>query len=83
MVCFDNGAILSVINGLGYPDAGAGSNDQGMTLFFEGQGGGAMIHHADQYRGVQHCYLPEATPPGGKSVHFVNPDFFRLVPWEG
>jgi predicted dehydrogenase len=82
-VGFDNGAVLSVINGLGYPDAGAGSNDQGMTLFFEGQGGGAMIHHADQYRGVQHCYLPEATPPGGKSFHFVNPDFFRLVPWEG
>ena len=33
--------------------------------------------------GVQHCYLPEATAPGSKSFHFVNPDFFRLVPWEG
>ena len=80
-VVFDNGGVLSVINGLGYPDAGAGSNDQGMTLFFEGATAGAMLHHADQYRGVQHCYLPE--PSGGKSFHFVNPDFFRLVPWEG
>jgi predicted dehydrogenase len=80
-VGFDNGALLNIINGLGYPDAGAGSNDQGMTLFFEGPTNSAMIHHADQYRGVQHCYLPEAT--GGKPFAFVNPDFFRLVPWEG
>ena len=77
-VVFDNGGILSLINGLGYPDAAAGSNDQGMTLFFEGSAGGALIHHADQYRGVQHCYLPE--PSGTKHFHFVNPDFFRLVP---
>ena len=76
-VGFNNGAILSVINGLGYPDAGAGSNDQGMTLFFEGRGGGAMIHHADQYRGVQHCYLPEATPPGGQELPLRQP---RLLP---
>jgi predicted dehydrogenase len=80
-VVFDNGGVLSMINGLGYPDAGAGSNDQGMTLFFEGDGASAMIHHADQYRGVQHCYLPETS--AGKSFNFVNPDFFRLVPWEG
>jgi len=80
-VVFENGGMLSIINGLGYPEAGAGSNDQGMTLFFEGAGASAMIHHADQYRGVQHCYLPEAS--GGKLFNFVNPDFFRLVPWEG
>ena len=80
-VVFQNGGVMSVINGLGYPDAGAGSNDQGMTLFFEGAGSGAMLHHADQYRGVQHCYLPEAA--AGKLFSFVNPDFFRLVPWDG
>jgi predicted dehydrogenase len=80
-VVFENGGVLSLINGLGYPDAGAGSNDQGMTLFFEGEAASAMIHHADQYRGVQHCYLPETA--SGKTFHFVNPDFFRLVPWEG
>lgn len=80
-VGFENGAVLGVINGLGYPDAGAGSNDQGMTLFFEGAAAGAMLHHADQYRGVQHCYLPETS--AGKTFHFVNPDFFRLAPWEG
>jgi D-galacturonate reductase len=89
-VVFENGGVLSLINGLGYPDAAAGSNDQGMTLFFEsedggggaGGAGGAMIHHADQYRGVQHCYLPSRTV-GAKGFAFVNPDFFRLLPWEG
>jgi predicted dehydrogenase len=82
-VGFDNGAALSVINGLGYPDAAAGSNDQGMTLFFEGPGSSGMMHHADQYRGVQHCYLHDAQTPAAKSFQFVNPDFFRLVPWDG
>jgi predicted dehydrogenase len=83
-VVFDNGGVLSLVNGLGYPDGGAGSNDQGMTLFFEADdgAGGAMLHHADQYRGVQHCYLPGQSV-GGKSFQFVNPDFFRLIPWEG
>jgi D-galacturonate reductase len=82
-VAFDNGGVLSVINALGYPDDAAGSNDQGMVLWFEaaaGGGGGAMIVHADQYRGVQYSY---ARGSAGKLFNFVNPDFFRLVPWAG
>ncbi len=79
-VAFENGGILSVINGLGYPDAGAGSNDQGMCLFFEGKDNGALIHHNDQFRGVQWSYVAEA---GGKSFNYINPDYFRLVPFEG
>lgn len=79
-VAFDNGGVLSVINALGYPDDAAGSNDQGMVLWFETEGGSSMIVHADQYRGVQYSY---ATGSGDKLFHFVNPDFFRLVPWEG
>lgn len=81
-VAFDNGGVLSVINALGYPDDAAGSNDQGMVLWFEAPGGngGAMIVHADQYRGVQYSY---AKGSADKLFHFVNPDFFRLVPWEG
>lgn len=85
-VAFDNGGVLSVINALGYPDDAAGSNDQGMVLWFEanggegGNGGSAMIVHADQYRGVQYSY---AKGSADKLFHFVNPDFFRLVPWEG
>lgn len=79
-VVWENGGVLSVLNGLGYPDQGAGSNDQGMSLFCEGGGKGAIIKHDDQFRGVQHCYVDDA---GGAHFRFVNPDYFRLVPWEG
>jgi len=86
-VVFENGGILSVINGMGYPDQGAGSNDQGMCLFCEsdtaagGHGAGGVIHHSDQFRGVAHSYVERAG--NGKHFHFINPDYFRLVPHEG
>jgi predicted dehydrogenase len=81
-VIFENGALLSVINGLGYPDAGAGSNDQGLVMYCEGDGKNALIEHDDQYRGVAHCYL-EGIGCGGSQYNYVSPDFYRLVPWEG
>jgi len=81
-VRFENGALLSVTNGLGYPDEGAGSNDQGMVLYCEGNGRGGMIKHNDQFRGVTHSYT-EGTGAGGSRFNFINPDFFRLLPWEG
>ncbi len=81
-VRFENGAILSVTNGLGYPDAGAGSNDQGLVMYCEGNGKTGMIKHDDQYRGVAYCYL-EGIGPGGSAYNYVSPDFFRFVPWEG
>ena len=81
-VRFENGALLSVTNGLGYPDAGAGSNDQGLQMFFEGKGKTGMIFHDDQYRGVAHSYL-EGIGCGGSAYNYINPDFFRMVPWEG
>ncbi len=83
-VVFENGGVLSVVNGLGYPDDAAGSNDQGITLWFEsntgGNNGGTMIAHDDQYRGVQYSF---AKGSAGKLFQFVNPDYFRLVAWEG
>ncbi len=81
VVTFENGGILSVINGLGYPDDGAGPNDQGITLFCEGGEKGALIRHNDQLRGVMHSYV-SASGPGGTFYNFINPDYFRLVPWE-
>jgi D-galacturonate reductase len=81
-VIFENGALLSVVNGLGYPDAGAGSNDQGLVMYCEGDGKNALIGHDDQYRGVAHCYL-EGLGCGGSQYNYVSPDFYRLVPWEG
>ncbi len=79
-VVFENGALLNVINGLGYPDEGAGSNDQAMCLYCEGDDTGGIIKHDDQFRGVTHGYVEKR---GHKKFHFVSPDYFRLVPWEG
>jgi D-galacturonate reductase len=81
-VRWENGALLSVTNGLGYPDMAAGSNDQGLLLYCEGEGRSGMIRHDDHDRGVSYAYL-EAIGPGGSYFNYVSPDFFRLVPWEG
>ncbi|MBD3308156.1 hypothetical protein GF339_17060 [candidate division KSB3 bacterium] len=81
-VRFENGAILSVTDGLGYPDDGAGSNEQCLTMFCEGQGRSGLIKHNDQFRGVTHSYL-EGIGCAGSHFNYVNPDFYRLVPWEG
>lgn len=79
-VVWENGAILSLLNGLGYPDEGAGTNDQGMCLFCEGPDCGGMLRHDDQFRGVSHAYIDRLS---GAMFRFVSPDYFRLVPWEG
>lgn len=76
-VIFENGAILNVTDGLGYPDAAAGSNEQGLVMYFEGPGECGYLRHNDQFRGVEHSYRD------GKKFNYVNPDFYRLIPWEG
>ncbi|MBZ5670551.1 MAG: hypothetical protein LAO04_12575 [Acidobacteriia bacterium] len=80
-VTWENGALLSVTNGLGYPDAAAGSNDQGLTMYCEGKGQTGLIFHDDHYRGAAYSYL-EGIGPGGSKYNYVSPDFYRLVPWE-
>jgi D-galacturonate reductase len=79
---YENGAIMSISAGLGYPNDGAGSNDQAMLLYCEGKGCSGMIQHDDQDRGVRHSYV-EGTGCGGTRYNYVSPDFFRLVIWEG
>ena len=81
-VTWENGALLSVVNGLGYPDAAAGSNDQGMILYCEGNDQTGLMFHDDHNRGVAYSYL-ENIGPGGSKYNYVSPDFYRLVPWEG
>ena len=81
-VIWENGALLSVLNGLGYPDAAAGSNDQGLIMYCEGEGRTGLIFHDDHQRGVAYSYL-EGIGPGGSQYNYVSPDFFRLAPWEG
>lgn len=81
-VIYENGGILSVTDGLGYPDDGAGSNEQCLTMYCEGEGKTGMIKHNDQFRGVSHSYL-DGIGCAGSTFNYVNPDFYRLVPWEG
>ena len=81
-VTYENGAVLSVTDGLGYPDDGAGSNEQCLTMYFEGEGKTGMLKHNDQFRGVSHSYL-DGIGCAGSTFNYVNPDFYRLVPWEG
>jgi len=81
-VRYENGALLSVTDGLGYPDMGSGSNEQCLEMFCEGEGKSGLIKHDDQFRGVTHCYL-EPIGCAGTHHNFVSPDFLRYVPWEG
>ena len=41
-----------------------------------------MIKHNDQFRGVTHSYL-DGIGCAGSHFNYINPDFYRLVPWEG
>ena len=79
---YENGALLAVTDGLGYPDAAAGSNDQGLLMYCEGTDASGMIQHIDNDRGTRYCYL-EGIGCGGSKYNYVSPDFYRLVPWEG
>ncbi|MHA1681640.1 MAG: Gfo/Idh/MocA family protein [Promethearchaeota archaeon] len=81
-VAYENGAILSVTNGLGYPDDGAGSNEQCLSMYFEGDGKTGHLKHNDQFRGVEYSFL-DGIGPGGSKFNYVNPDYFKFVPWEG
>ena len=73
-VVWENGAVLSVTDGLGYPDKGAGMNDQCLVMYCEGDDCGGVLKHDDQYRGVRHGYIDEAS---GANFRFVSP---RLLP---
>jgi predicted dehydrogenase len=79
-VVWENGAVMSVTDGLGYPDEGAGTNDQCLVMYCEGDDCGAILKHDDQFRGVSHGYVDRAS---GAAFRYVSPDYFRLVPWEG
>ena len=81
-VRFENNALLSIIDGLGYPDQAAGSNEQNLEMFFEGDGKTGMLKHDDQFRGVEHSYL-NGIGCGGSHFNYVSPDFYKVVPWEG
>jgi predicted dehydrogenase len=76
-IVWENGACLNVQNSLGYPDAGPGSNSQGLAMYCTGDGRGAMLRHSDQYRGLEYVY----TRPGFQAADYAepSPDYFQYV----
>ena len=88
-VIWENGAALNVQNSLSFPDAAAGPNTQGMTLYFSGGGNGAWLQHSDQYRGLKYSFGEKLDSPGGTQYVEPSPDYFMyqdlggpgLVPW--
>jgi predicted dehydrogenase len=78
-VKWNNGAFLSVLTGLGYPDAAPGGNTQGLTMHCEGDKDGCLIRHSDQFRGVEHSYRAAGGEPGDTVYAQPNPDYFRML----
>lgn len=78
-VRWENGAILNVQNGLGFPDEAPGTNTQGIRMYFSGAAGGGYLEHDDQYRGLRYSYT--ARPVGAGSTQFAepSPDYFQYV----
>lgn len=78
-VIWNNGACLNVQNALGFPDIAPGSNMQGLVMYCAGSERGALIFHADQYRGVKHSHLCGSDGPGTTIYAEPNPDYFQYV----
>lgn len=78
-VVWENGAVLSVLNGFGYPDEAPGGNSQGLYIFTQGGGLGGLINHSDQFRGVKHGAITCSKDPGDKLYWETNPDYFQLI----
>ena len=78
-VIWGNGACLNVQNSLSFPDAGPGTNTQGLTLYCSAKDSGALLRHSDQYRGLEYVYA--AQPEGAGSTIYAepSPDYFQYV----
>lgn len=78
-IVWNNGAILSVQNALGFPDNAPGTNTQGLVMYCQGEIDGAFISHADQYRGVKYSYTRKSGAPGATIYAEPSPDYFQYV----
>ena len=76
---WQNGACLNVINVMGYPDQGPGSNFQGLRMYCAGKGRSGMLVHNDQYRGIEYCYVEKMAPPDDKYYCEPSPDYLKFV----
>jgi D-galacturonate reductase len=80
-VIWENGACLNVQNSLSFPDAGPGSNTQGMVLYFSdaAKDVGGYLAHDDQYRGMRYAYTTPPTGPGATAYHEPSTEYFQYL----
>ena len=78
-VVWENGAILDVMNAIGYPSAAAGGNSQGMVMWGRGENDATLIVHSDQFRGVRCSYVAAGEEPGDTVYAEPNTDYFRTI----
>lgn len=78
-VIWENGASLSVVDALGYPNAAAGGNAQGMAMWCQGDTDATLLVHDDQFRGVKHSYNSAGDQPGDTIYAEPNPDYFQMI----
>jgi len=78
-VIWENGASLSVVDAIGYPDAAAGGNAQGLTMWCQGDSDATLLSHSDQYRGVKASYNAAGGDVGDTIYAEPNPDYFQLL----
>ena len=76
-VIWENGASLSIVDAIGYPNAAPGGNYQGLVMWCQGDKDATLLVHNDQFRGVKHSY--NFADPGGKIYSEPSPDYFQMV----
>ena len=72
-VVWENGALLSVTDGLGYPDEAAGTNDQGLVMYCESD---ELFRHHQARRSISRRPARLHRPPGGHDVPLRQPGLF-------
>ena len=78
-VIWENGASLSVVDAIGYPDRAAGGNAQGLTIWCQGKTDATLLSHSDQFRGVKCSYEEAGGDPGDTVYAEPNPDYFQFL----
>ena len=79
-VVYDNGAVLDVLDAMGYPNHGPGGNWQGLQMYCHGGDDACIVFHDDQYRGVKHCYKNDGAIADGQTRYSEpSPDYFKLL----
>ena len=78
-IIWNNGASLSVVDALGYPNAAPGGNAQGMAMWCQGDTDATLLVHHDQFRGVKHSYNSAGDSPGDTIYAEPSPDYFKLI----